>query len=107
MKTFNMSFKDGGEPVAVTYTPIQVQVGDVVHHLALHRIHAGWQVSDPKSGARVCSLNGLYKGIRVSSKGYTQREAKALAGDQVLACAERIGLDRFNQVLKTGKTRAG
>lgn len=93
-----------GDPVP--YTRMRVQVGGVEHVLALHKdTHACWRVSCPKCGALVLRVAGSYKGIRVSSAGYTQREILALAEQQVGALAERIGHERFNAVLASGKTR--
>lgn len=104
MKTFDIAFKNGDPSVSVSYTPIRVQVGNKRHDLALHKLLAGWQVSDPVSGSRVCHVYGLYRGVRVSSKGFTQREAKALAIAHVQACAERVGIDHFNAVISASKT---
>jgi hypothetical protein len=93
--------KPYGDPVP--YTPIRVVVAGKQHDLALHKSGAQWQVSDPLSGGRVCDVTGLYRGIRVSSRGIGTREAKTLAIAQVQAKAERIGSDRFNAVMAAGK----
>lgn len=91
-----------GEPIP--YSPLMVIVGSEAHKLALHKNpHGHWVVSDPKSGAKVCDVNGQYKGIRVSSKGLSLRDIRQLALADADTIAQRVGPDRFNEVLKNPK----
>jgi hypothetical protein len=85
----------------VEFTPLRVEVAGVKHELALHKVNAGWRVSDPKSGCKVLNVNGSYLGIRTSTDGRTKAEIKALAVHQVLALSERVGPEAFNARLAT------
>jgi hypothetical protein len=87
-----------GEPVP--YSPLIVLSGTQVHKLALHKQDGAWMVAHPASGARMCDVRATYKGMPVSSKGYTLTQAKAAALAQVDAMIERMGTDRFNSVLQ-------
>jgi hypothetical protein len=87
-----------GEPVP--YSPLIVLAGTQVHKLALHKLDGAWIVAHPASGARVRDVLATYKGMPVSSKGYTLTQARAAALAQVDAMIERMGTDRFNSVLQ-------
>lgn len=103
MPKFTMLLR-GTEPVEVSYTPIIVIAGSVAHKLALHKNpNDVWVVSDPKSGAKVCVVHGQYKGIRTSSSGLTKRELRMFAVHSVEMIINRIGSDKFNEVLANPK----
>ncbi len=102
--TFTLRRRDGvAEQVA--YTPLMVIAGSEAHKLALHKDSLGhWVVSDPKSGAAVIRhVRGQYKGATVSSKGFTLKDIRQLALADVENLIQRVGADRFNQVLSNPK----
>jgi hypothetical protein len=101
--TFNM-IRLGGETQEVRYHPIVFLRGTRAWRLALHRepVLAGkgdWIVSDPVSGFRVCRITASYKGVPVSSKDLTVTQARGAALADLDLTVDRIGLDRFAQVL--------
>ena len=81
----------GARTLPIEYRPLKVTVGDVEHTLALHQSAGYWLVSDPVSGGRVCTVNGSYKGVLVSSKGMGVREATARAREAVASLVQRTG----------------
>lgn len=104
-QTFNLARRDGAVQ-SVSYTPLIVTAGSTTHKLALHKdpVNGAWVVSDPLSGAAVIrQVSGSYKGVRVSSRGYTQKEIRMLAIADVEALIARVGSDRFNAVLSNPK----
>jgi len=104
MPTFKLRTRNGDE-IETKYTPLMVIAGDQVHKLALHKDSVGdWVISDPKSGAAVVRrMTGWYKGCPVSLKGYTLKQAKAIALGEVEALIQRIGSEKFNAVLSNPK----
>jgi hypothetical protein len=98
-----MAVRDGSM-IETKYSPIVVIAGTETHKLALHQLPSGhWVVSDPKSGAKIVSVHGQYKGIRTSSRGLTKRELRVYALASVEALIEQIGSDKFNAVLANPK----
>lgn len=92
------------DPVA--YTPIIFICGDTAHRLALHKdlqISLQWQVSDPKSGAKILDVSGALQGIRVSSRNFTLNDARQAAKARLHELVERIGSDKFNAVMANPK----
>ena len=87
------------------YRPLTVVVGDVRHTFALHQQH-GWSVSDPASGARLLTVDGRYRGIRVSSTAMGPPEATQRARQQVVALTERVGIPQFNDRLTLAREAA-
>ncbi len=93
---------DVREPVQ--YHPIIFMRGSRSWRLALHRdpVLAGkgeWTISDPVGGYRVCRVTASYKGVPVSSRDLTVTQARAAALVDLDLTVDRIGLDRFAQVL--------
>jgi hypothetical protein len=89
---------------AVQYYPIVFLRGSRSWRLALHRdpVLAGkgeWTISDPVGGYRVCRVTASYKGVPVSSRDLTVTQARAAALVDLDLTVDRIGLDRFAQVL--------
>jgi hypothetical protein len=92
MKTFLILDRvTGARTLPVEYRPLKVTVGDTEHTLALHQSAGYWRVSDPVCGGGICSVNGLYKGVPVSSKGMGVREATAAARESVASLVSRNG----------------
>jgi hypothetical protein len=92
MKTFLMLDRaTGARTLPVEYRPLKVTVGDTEHTLALHQSAGYWRISDPVCGGGICSVNGTYKGMPVSSKGMGVREATAAARDAVASLVSRNG----------------
>jgi len=99
--TFNMAVRKG-DTLATSYTPIIYTRGHEAWRLALHREKgkgSEWIVSDPVSGYRVCRIDATYKGLPVSSRTLTQKQAQALALVDLDLLVDRIGLERFSEVL--------
>ena len=106
-QTFNL-IRAGGETQQVEYYPIVFLRGTGSWRLALHRdpVLAGkgeWIVSDPVSGYRVCRITATYKGMPVSSKDLTVSQARAAALVDLDLTVDRVGLDRFAEVLGTAQ----
>ena len=104
--TFILRQRDG-ETRFVSYTPIVYTRGHEAWRLALHRVNgpgSEWTVSDPVSGYRVCRVTTTYKGVPVSSKDLTQRQAQQCALVDLDALVDRVGLDRFSAVLNAAQT---
>lgn len=103
-QVFNLARRDGTTE-QVAYHALMVIAGSEAHKLALHKDNVGdWIVSDPKSGAAVIrKVPGWYKGCPVSLRGTTLKEARQLALAEVEALINRIGSERFNQVLANPK----
>ena len=92
MKTFLILDRlTGARTMPVEYRPLKVTVGDAEHTLALHQSAGYWRVSDPVCGGGICSVNGSYKGLPVSSKGMGVREATAAAREAVASLVRRSG----------------
>lgn len=94
----------GGATEPVEYYPLIFMRGSNAWRLALHRepVLAGkgqWIVSDPVSGYRVARITATHKGMPVSSKNLTIAQARAAALVDLDLTVDRIGLDRFAQVL--------
>jgi hypothetical protein len=108
MKSLNKSFtlrnKDGSSQV-VKYEPLMYIAGDQVHNLALHKIsrNSGWIVSDPACGAKVVTVDGVYKGVPCSSVGYPLKAARQLAMACLDELVSRVGSDTFNKVMTAKK----
>ena len=95
-KTFNMVGADGKATRRdVEYTPFFINVNGKRLELALHHWIASWQVSDPVSGAKVCTLYGFYRGIQTGSGSLTVAQAKREARRQVEELIQRVGIDKF------------
>lgn len=109
--TFNMALRKG-ETLATNYTPIIYTRGHEMWRLALHRepVLAGkgeWIVSDPVSGYRVCRIDATYKGMPISSRTLTQKQAQACALVDLDLLVDRIGLERFSTVLNAAQAPKG
>ena len=96
--------RQGGQSQEVEYHPIMFMRGFRSWRLALHRdpVLAGkgdWTISDPVGGYRVCRVTASYKGVPVSSRDLTITQARAAALVDLDLTVDRIGLDRFAQVL--------
>lgn len=67
--------------------------------LALHPVgpHGGWALSDPRSGYRVLTVRGSFRGITTSSVGMGMSEARRAARAQFLAMVDNVGQDLINK----------
>lgn len=110
-KTFTMTSSKGeryGEPVA--YTPIIFHAGTQTHMLALHRAPHGivplrqreWQISHPEIGAKIATIQGVYKGVPCKSNYLSQDQALQAAIHTLNSLCEKIGSERFNEVITRG-----
>lgn len=101
-KTFKAQLKNGGPPTPVKYYPFTIMVDGFEIHLALHRALDGskeWDVSEPLSGARVTRVEGWYKGVPCKTKNFSVQEALAGANDTLKALIERVGSQKFLEVV--------
>lgn len=97
--TFEMKFKDGSS-IEVPYSPLMFIAGSQTHKLALSKNRLGaWVVSDPKCGAKIVTVQGTYKGVPCSSKGFSLKLARQCAIADLEELAGRIGSDKFNAVM--------
>lgn len=99
---FIMRLRDGTEK-SVSYTPLIYSRMNEVYKFALHKVAGLWIVSHIESGAKVCNVNALYKGMPVSSRGLTLRQARIDALDTIDALVDRIGFDKFDSVINNPK----
>lgn len=98
-RTFTAKLQ-GGREIEIPYTPLIVIAGTEVHKLALHQDLLGaWYVSHPSIGYQICPVHGIYKGIRVSSRGISKKEIKQLALADVELVIQRLGSDKFNATI--------
>jgi hypothetical protein len=101
---FNMALRGGGfEPTKyhkLVYTRMHG-----IFILALHKSKHGklWIVSDPNSGAKVCTVTAFYKGMPVASGCLTVAQARLAALADIDSLIDRIGFDRFESVLNNPK----
>lgn len=101
--TFQMALRDG-KFIETEYTPLMFTAGTETYKLALTKNSAGvWIVSDPKSGAKIVTVNGIYKGVPCSSRGFTLGLARQCAVGDLEGLVSRIGSDRFNAVMADPK----
>ncbi len=114
--TFNARGRDGSIIAHdVPYTVVMLIVGTTAHRLALHRSLGNfpdsvktWQVSDPISGAVICAdVGGRYKGLPVSSRGQTLRDARPAAVYALDRLVERVGSEAFNARLAAAAAQYG
>lgn len=102
--TFKMALRDGTF-VEAKYTPIIFTANTTTHKLALHRRDrtSEWLVSDPKTGAKICTVRAEHKGIPCSSRGISERLARQFAVADLEVLVSRIGSDRFNATMANPK----
>ena len=101
--TFQMAMSDGVF-VETPYSPLIFTAGTETHKLALTKnINDVWIVSDLKSGAKILTVNGNYKGVPCSSRGFTLKLARECAVGDLEGLVNRIGSDKFNAVLANPK----
>lgn len=99
---FTMRLRDGTEK-PVSYDALIYTRMTGIYKFALHKVAGLWIVSDIKSGAKVCNVNALYKGMPVSSRGLTLREARMFALHTLDTLVDRIGFDKFDSVISNPK----
>lgn len=100
MPTVTLRKKDGTAIKTVKSHLLVANVDTTTHCLHLHHDAANhWVVSDPVSGGKVLHVYGSYQGIRTASRGYSLKHIRPFAQSQLDELIERVGSDRFNQVL--------
>jgi hypothetical protein len=101
--TFQMALRDGSF-AETPYSPLIFTAGTETYKLALTKNTTGeWIVSDTKSGAKIVTVNGNYKGVPCSSRGFTLSLARQCAVGDLEGLVRRIGSDRFNAVMADPK----
>lgn len=96
---FKMALR-GGEFKSVAYSPLMFTAGSETHKLALAKNDAGdWVVSDPKTGGKVVTVDGVYKGVPCSSRGFPLKLAREFAVASLEVLLNRVGSEKFNAVL--------
>ena len=104
---FHIRDRHGAPTGEVTpYYPLLVTAGTATHKLALHRdAFDAWIVSDPVSGSQLLNVPGCYRGVRISSVGYSVNRIRPGAQVEVDQLIQRIGSDQFNQVLAQARAK--
>lgn len=103
--TFQMALR-GGDFVETAYNPLIFIAGSETYKLALTKSSTGvWIVSDPKSGAKILTVNGNYKGMPCSSRGFTLGLARQCAVGDLEGLVNKIGSDKFNAVMANPNPR--
>ena len=100
--TFEMLVRDGA-PITTKYDPVIYTRESSAWRFALHKSARNWIVSDPKSGAKICTVTATYKGVPVASATLSLKHARAAALADIDALVDRIGFDRFAAVLENPK----
>ena len=100
-----MMARRGAEPLPTKYDPLIYTRQTSVWRLALHKSARQWIVSDPASGAKICAVTALYKGLPVASRDLTLKQARLHALADLDALVDRVGFDRFAAVLADPKPR--
>ena len=100
---FKMALRNGVFK-EVGYSPLMFTAGSVTYKLALAKNDAGdWVVSDPKSGGKVVTVDGVYKGVPCSSRGFPLKLAREFAVASLEVLLNRVGSEKFNAVLAQPK----
>lgn len=106
--TFSMRVRGSDKTVGVKYDRLAYMRGDRTYLFALHREFADvnapraareWIVSDPVSGYRLLRVNAHYKGMPISSRSLTLAEARQCALADIDALVDRVGLEKFEEVI--------
>lgn len=101
--TFQMALRDD-KFIETAYNPLIFTAGSETYKLALTKnISDVWIVSDPKSGAKILTVNGNCRGFPCSSRGFTLKLARECAVADLEGLVNRIGSDRFNAVMANPK----
>ena len=99
---FMMARRDG-LPAPTKYNPLIYTRLSGVWRFALHKSARHWIVSDPASGAKICTVTATYKGVPVASGGLPLKQARLAALADLDALVDRVGFDRFAAVLADPK----
>jgi hypothetical protein len=90
-------------PASTEYNPIIYTRLSSVWRFALHKSGRHWIVSDPNSGAKVCTVTASYKGMPVASGDLSLKNARLAALIDIDHLVDRVGFDRFTEVLANPK----
>ena len=99
---FQMLRRDA-EPLPTPYNPLIYTRQTSAWRLALHKGDIDWIVSDPASGAKICTVTATYKGMPVASGDLSLKNARLAALADIDAIVDRIGFERFSAVLANPK----
>ena len=99
---FMMALRDR-EPIATPYNPLIYTRMHECWRFALHKSGRMWIVSDPVSGAKICTVSATYKGMPVASGDLSLKHARAMALIDLDLLVDRIGIERFSKVLAIPK----
>ena len=104
------TMSDKGRSAPIQSHLLVCHAGTETYTLHLHRDGGDrreeWVVSDPVSGMKVCFVHDWYKGLKLSSRSLNKPRAFPLAVAQVEALIERVGSEKFNNVLAAGRAKA-
>ena len=98
-----MMLRRGADPLATPYDPLIFTRLSSAWRLALHKSARQWIVSDPASGAKICTVSATYKGLPVASGDLPLKQARLAALADLDALVDRVGFDRFAAVLADPK----
>lgn len=99
---FQMLRRDA-EPLPTPYNPLIYTRMTSAWRFALHKSGRQWIVSDPASGAKICTVTATYKGVPVASGDLPLKQARLAALADLDALVDRVGFDRFAAVLADPK----
>jgi hypothetical protein len=101
---FQMLVRDGA-PIPTPYDPLIYTRMHEAWRFALHKTALGrdWIISDPVSGAKICTVSATYKGMPVASGDLPLKHARAMALIDLDLLVDRIGIERFSVVLANPK----
>lgn len=98
-----MMARRDAEPLETPYDPLIYSRISETWRFALHKSGRSWIVSDPKSGAKICTVSATYKGMPVASGDLSLKNARLAALADIDAIVDRIGFNRFCAVLSNPK----
>ena len=90
-------------PAPTPYDPLIYTRMTSVWRFALHKSGRQWIVSDPNSGAKICTVTATYKGMPVASGDLSLKNARLAALIDIDAIVDKIGFDQFSAVLDNPK----
>lgn len=102
-KPIFMMLRRDADPLPTAYDPLIYSRQSSAWRLALHKSGRNWTISDPASGAKICTVSATYKGLPVASADLPLRQARLAALSDLDALVDRVGFDRFAQVLENPK----
>lgn len=99
---FMMAVRDAA-PIPTPYSALLYTRISTAWRFALHKSGRSWIVSDPNSGAKICTVSATFKGMPVASGDLPLKHARLAALADLDALVDRVGFERFASVLENPK----